>query len=505
VKGAARYALAPVLLALYPSVFLYSQNAQILTLRSLRTPILICILVAVACYMGASLLLKGDHLAASNATLAFLPFFLVYGAIYELLLRADLIMVMHQTLLPALLVTGGYGGYLASRMREPAAGAANGILLLILGGLVTLNALGIAAAEVVKAYGNQEGITPLPTPQALSGEQVMPDIYYIVLDEYACFEAIRDYWGYVEIASFEEFLERRGFFVANNSRSRTKGTLVEMAARLNFEEFAADLEPKAYFDAIANNRAMQDLRSIGYVTIVYDGMRSPLFYPAKRRVEADLVLERDPAAENGDRLGFIAAIGPAISIDPFGEKMLDLTMLRPMFESALAGNDLSGRYTVLRVRHIAEVLWAFERLASLESSPSPRFVYAHIMLPHEPFVFDAQGRVNRAGCFEDWGCYLGNYVFATKLVRQLVEAILRESKGGPAPVIILQSDHGARNQPYMEVGGVLEAYPEAYKNCILNAMLLPGIDSSHLPEDLDPINTFPLILNSYFGYDIPLE
>ena len=38
----------------------------------------------------------------------------------------------------------------------------------------------------------------------------------------------------------------------------------------------------------------------------------------------------------------------------------------------------------------------------------------------------------------------------------------------------------------------------------MNAMYLPGYDTSELPDDFIPTNTFPLIMNFYFGFEIPL-
>ncbi|HOD06249.1 MAG TPA: hypothetical protein PKH92_14485, partial [Anaerolineaceae bacterium] len=135
----------------------------------------------------------------------------------------------------------------------------------------------------------------------------------------------------------------------------------------------------------------------------------------------------------------------------------------------------------------------------------PKFVYAHIMLPHEPFIFDQDGNINNAINLHNWDYYLGGYIFATQKLQELVESILAQADPNNPPIIILQSDHGARNLPTGNPDSILlQNYPESYRYCIMNAMYLPGYDTSELPDDFIPTNTFPLIMNFYFGFEIPL-
>jgi hypothetical protein len=73
------------------------------------------------------------------------------------------------------------------------------------------------------------------------------------------------------------------------------------------------------------------------------------------------------------------------------------------------------------------------------------------------------------------------------------------------PVIILQSDHGARNHLTDNEGSaILPNYPEEYKTLIMYALFLPGYDYSGLPQDIDPINTFPIVFNHLFDANIAL-
>jgi hypothetical protein len=91
-------------------------------------------------------------------------------------------------------------------------------------------------------------------------------------------------------------------------------------------------------------------------------------------------------------------------------------------------------------------------------------------------------------------------------MEQMINNILREADPKRLPIIIIQSDHGARNglASWHPDAVILKDYPMEYANHILNIMLLPEFDTSQLPQDLKPINTFPIIFNHYFGTEIPL-
>jgi hypothetical protein len=91
-------------------------------------------------------------------------------------------------------------------------------------------------------------------------------------------------------------------------------------------------------------------------------------------------------------------------------------------------------------------------------------------------------------------------------MEKLIDNILLNANPARLPIIILQSDHGARNQNTGSFGSaILENYPEDFKTSILFALYLPGYDTSAIPQDIDPINTFPIVFNYLFNANIPLK
>jgi hypothetical protein len=124
---------------------------------------------------------------------------------------------------------------------------------------------------------------------------------------------------------------------------------------------------------------------------------------------------------------------------------------------------------------------------------SPKFVFAHIMCPHEPFVFGPYGEKIKKEDRGNWKkkeIYLGQYIFTCKKVISLIDSLLKQSDS--PPIIILQSDHGIRTR---EKRG---AFFDDEWRWIFNALYLPMGGKKILGETLSPVNTFRLVFNYYF-------
>jgi hypothetical protein len=140
-------------------------------------------------------------------------------------------------------------------------------------------------------------------------------------------------------------------------------------------------------------------------------------------------------------------------------------------------------------------------------------VFAHIISPHPPFVFDVHGKptepargysVNDGDDFQGTlDEYRAGYARQVQFVNQKLEwaidAILANSP--TPPVIILQGDHGP---------GSRLNWGSPAKTClwertsILNAYYLPGGGESRLYPSISPVNSFRVVLNAYFGANLPL-
>jgi hypothetical protein len=144
---------------------------------------------------------------------------------------------------------------------------------------------------------------------------------------------------------------------------------------------------------------------------------------------------------------------------------------------------------------------AIERTATI---PGPKFVFAHVIPPHPPYVFAPDGSVHterfRAGNAQG---YLDQIRFVNNRIERIVDRLL----AGPPerdPIIVIQADEGPL--PRLNARFPLRWYEEPrgdvrVKFGILNAYHLPGEADAVYPT-ISPVNTFRVIFNRYFGANL---
>jgi hypothetical protein len=135
------------------------------------------------------------------------------------------------------------------------------------------------------------------------------------------------------------------------------------------------------------------------------------------------------------------------------------------------------------------ILSTLDKLGHLEDwVDGPKFVYAHIIAPHDPYVFDRDGNpVDIAEPMDDATFYAGyrdELVYLNRRVLAVIETILQNST--TPPVIIIQGDHGPGRSSNLD------------RHKILNAYYLPGVPAEQLYPGITPVNSFRLVFDSYF-------
>jgi hypothetical protein len=197
------------------------------------------------------------------------------------------------------------------------------------------------------------------------------------------------------------------------------------------------------------------------------------------------------------RLGALQGSGIASGLNGF-ETLLYRTTAGAILAdaSAVLPSSLAPDLDSPIRKHRDRVLFTLDSLERMPSLAGPRFVFAHIVSPHEPFVFGSDGewvdlqRVPEAERDEDWyATSYGNQVtFLNSEMERILGTILAESS--PAPIIILQADHGpSRGNHRMD---------------IFNAYYFPDGGDQALYPTITPVNSFRLMFNRYFGGTYPL-
>ncbi len=296
----------------------------------------------------------------------------------------------------------------------------------------------------------------------------MPDIYFIILDEYAHVDTMRDHYDY-DNTDFIKYLEDTGFFVAPDSVTHYEKTVMCVASILDME-FTCDSEhQRVTATRINQNRVMQYLESLGY-NLIYFG-----HYSERGRYVIDAHL----------RINYYRDADYSPFTVQFANFMLDSNIATSLLHTHIADKDYV-RY------HRHAISNTLKHLTETPALDGPKFVYAHFMIPHVPFVFGPEGEhvpPEHMFNYEDKEYYLGQYIYTTEQITTVIDEILEQSDHDP--IIILQSDHGPR---------WLDGWEQ-----ILNAMYLPEGGDALLHDAISPVDTFRVIFNHYFDAGLEPE
>lgn len=480
-------AFAPLIFGIYPALYYYANNSSIVLISSFIRLFGIYVAIIFFVYGLYLILNRFSPFKAANAACVFMLFFNTYGIIYESLLKIDIIRIEHYTLLPLLLLLSIYLSWLITKPSKRISKSIFQFLLVIFSALSLISIVKIIPNEINK-LNNQKTLNSENDNVESITDQNLPDIYFLVFDEFSGFEPMREYWHNNEVVdSFKAFLESNGFFVAENSHGSSIDTLRETATRLNFQEYPLDATTDNFFTHIANNQVMSYVKTKGYTTVVFEELTYA--YATALPITADISYTVDN----------IGTTNTGALFDEFGMLVADKTVL-------YAFADLYKISNPQYIKHQQMVLFTTAKLSQLQEIQSPKFIYSHILLPHFPFMWDSNGGFNAPENYQNWNYYEGNYNHAVKTITKLIKDILAVSDPQNPPIIILQSDHGARNKDTKSPGSaILPDFPEDFKTNILYTLNIPGFDTSQLTQDINPINTFPIIFNYLFDENIPLK
>jgi len=347
----------------------------------------------------------------------------------------------------------------------------------------TLNIISIVLLSVVIAYVGIQNVHSSQIENATNMELLFipdttkddfPDIYYIILDEYAGAESLQKDFDF-DNSKFYSALSDRDFYIVPKSYSNYPYTLLSIPSSLNMQYLdflAEELGPEStdtrpIVDILQNNLVMKNLKANGYHIVS--------FYAGS-------------TAEGSTHLVTEKLCGNEYYFNELQDLMIRFTPVSYFFDSPTHHDKRD------------EILCTFSEIPKVKSrTTQPIFVYAHIMIPHEPYVFDANGNTVRYSEITDRKeAYLQQLEFANKKTIETIDAISTISE--KPPIIIIQSDHGERTGIDWE-NPTDDMIRRGFNN--LNAYRLPG-DGNSLYETITPVNSFRVIFNEYFDADFKL-
>jgi len=452
-------------------------------LSSLGRTLLVLLLVILFVYLTASLLNRKNKVGAVNSAIVFLVFFHTYGILYEEINRTELINVSHMVLLPLYFSLAVIFSYLVTKLSSQPALSLWRVISLVILALTVVSVIRVVPHEVTK-YNLRKQPAAQISVNAQPVSETLPDIYYLVFDELAGFESMREYFHNQKADEFKTFLKDREFHVFEESRSSDIWSIHQIATRLNYFDYEYNKRhEERWLYSITNNKAFALVESKGYTTVVLEQLS--WFFPTMPAFRADHVYD----------ITMFETVAHHILYDDFLMMVADKTMFYPLNHEK---DHIETKYKAVRQFND----FAIERVANLEDIRSPRFVYMHLLMPHWPYLYDADGNPVHHDNYREFDYYEGYYEYTIKAIENMVIGLMENADPENPPVIVLQSDHGVRVN-YLDPGNV--DYPEEFGRDIFFAMYTPGMDASQLPTNIDPINTLPIVFNHYLGENIPLR
>lgn len=510
------FVVHPLLFAAFFILALYSANVAEVSPSQIVIPLVAALGFALLLLLSALLLIRlilrvrtsqksprqyqiWDLKKAAIVVSIFLVLFFTFGHVSNAIVGLG---ITYKVLLPiwgTLIICGAY--FVIKTRRD--LGKLTIILNIVAVTLVIIPTISIALNEAKAASQDITTTENVDTNSIDSGEtDTLPDIYYIILDRYASSRILEEVYDF-DNSEFLDYLSDKGFYVVSESRSNYPETHQSLASSLNMtyvnylseelgEDFT-DLSP--IYTMLQDYEVWRFLKLKGYEFIHLGSW----WEPTRKNEYADININY-------------------WEIPEFSMTLFKTTMLYPIaLESSRLPLWLQSPFLEeFRMGQWKRVPYIFDQLAEIPNMKEPTFIFAHMLIPHPPYVFNTDGtylteeEANKRSLEVN---YVDQLIFANSKVKELIDELLSSSE--LPPIIILQADEGPYpggqdrwngKGEWEEPVGWEEATEAELreKMGILNAYYLPNVDGDVLYPSITPVNSFRLVFNLYFDTDFEL-
>ena len=320
-------------------------------------------------------------------------------------------------------------------------------------------------------------------------DSLKPDIYFLVFDAMAASKSV-EHATDKNITHLDSFLTSKGFYLASDARANYNWTIHSLSTTLNMEYLPPWIAPvmndlKVYFwgsSSFKDNSLFRILRKENYAINSFQPISfeneqwpgHPYFYSLKKY-----------------HYSFKTLPGRVYKDIFWNYTRIDIDFIHKQQLQSLTQRNLNKKHDFDTTIDLVK--------KSCSTKSSPKFIYGHFMLPHDPYVFDSTGRLKSPGetvvrtIKQDLEGYYQQLKYTTIVIRDLVTYIQTNNKKNT--IIIVAGDHGFKTK---------EARQEGYTFNNYSAFYFPDKDYSTLYKSASPVNTFRFVLNKYFNAGLPL-
>ena len=343
----------------------------------------------------------------------------------------------------------------------------------VLSGLIIINIV-MALPGIYNIIRTRSGNAAETGSSSLSGEiaksEDLPNVYWLLFDEYSSGYVAKEYFGY-DNSDFVDYLSDKGFNVASSGQNESHKSATVIGNYMNLDYVGSDSNSQAELAEFKKKPEIFRLaKQAGYQCI---GLGTAYNF----EVDTDYLLTRRDLAKEGQTMGG----------ENYREIMLKQTLYAPFVETR---SDFSREV----------ILNAVDDVITMSKKADDTFVFSYFLCPHEPFLFDENGRNVDSSHYYDWKnkeYYLGQYKYCTKLMQKMVSEIIQND---PDSIIIIQSDHSAR------AGSDKDLYykwiPKEDMRTFFNAVYYRG-ETLDI-DGLSGVNTLRTVMGRLLDIELPL-
>jgi|GEM_PF-1373693 len=498
-------AIHPILFGLYPATYLFHHNINELSASQAVRAFVACLILSITVWLTIKFVLRFRKNQAALLTSFTLLTFFMYGHIYTYLFQLNIrgwvlfgIKVGVNTyLLPFWVITLCMTAYLIAKKGSTCVTFTKvlNIISIVLIGILSLNILRFQLKQ--PAYLNQEAVPA--SPQSVLTDN-KPDIYYIILDEYPRADILQEVLNY-DNTKFISALENLGFKVPTKSRSNYCNTTLSIPSTMNMDfvhepyNTTKGLGIDIAKQGAKKSRLLQYLKALDYYSYSFKTGYIPTEFSDS--IYIDQYLAANKTAVKTENLGLFG------NLNPFEFQLVRTT---PLLVFSLISDYLQ--------QHRNNLLFTMENLSKIEpKSKKPIFVFAHLLCPHVPFVFDRQGKYisitssienlltvdsnlkEKPENIQEYATHFRDQlIYLNKRILQSVTEILKRAKR--PTVIIIQSDHGERFLAPIWLGRKNKHHT---KTLNFNAIYFPDQQYDDISDDLNNVNTFRIVINHFLN------
>ena len=197
--------------------------------------------------------------------------------------------------------------------------------------------------------------------------------------------------------------------------------------------------------------------------------------------------------------------------------IINKSVLSPWLKKGLSiGSWPLAKYDLTRnpQQNFESQMSALKNLAARPDKTQPQFSFAHVLVPHDPYIFAADGTTpaydsNRTDNGADETIkYTNQVTYLNQRIKDLIGYIRTKS---PGAIIVIQADEGPYPKEFrykLEPGhyydpAKLSLDKMKQKFSTLTSYYLPGVDANEKTVESN-VDIFRYILNRYLGYSLEM-